>query len=225
MAVIEKDNMMVQDGRFTPVTPGEVLVNSEADLDELAGRVYPGTVAYTANQAQRWQLGPDGAWARYPAAVYPQADWNTTDPSSNRYIRNKPDVKLRQAAVPDPEASEEKSTTFIDSVTQDENGVITATKKTMAAQVQADWSQTSLVAPDYIKHKPTVKTIQVTVSDPTALNETSTTFISNISQNGNGVITPTKKKLPPIPDLSQSLTVGSTTVTEAQLQALLALLN
>ena len=92
MAVIEKDNMMVQDGRFTPVTPGEVLVNGEADLDELAGRVYPGTVAYTANQAQRWQLGPDGVWARYPAAVYPQADWNTTDPSSNRYIRNKPAI-------------------------------------------------------------------------------------------------------------------------------------
>ena len=40
------------------------------------------------------------------------------------------------------------------------------------------------------------KTKQGAISDPEATNETSTTFISSISQDANGVITATKKKLP-----------------------------
>lgn len=43
------------------------------------------------------------------------------------------------------------------------------------------------------KIKATFKTKQTAVSDPTASSSTSTTFISNISQDANGVITATKK--------------------------------
>ena len=83
--------------------------------------------------------------------------------------------KTTQTAKTDPSASG-TSTTFIATLSQDTNGVITATKKTV------DFSG--------------YKTTQTAVTDPTAhATQTSLTFIDTISQDTNGVITPTKKRI------------------------------
>lgn len=70
-------------------------------------------------------------------------------------------VKTKQAAVSDPAASGE-ATAFIDSITQNENGEITVTKKNVdipAAQVQSDWSVTDSTSKAFIKNKPTIPAI------------------------------------------------------------------
>lgn len=95
------------------------------------------------------------------------------------------DFKLVQQEIIDPTVSGD-SITFIDSISQDTNGVITPTKKTVAnatpssdgiggsaglmtavdkeklnsiadTQVQSDWNQDDTEAVDYIKNKPTIK--------------------------------------------------------------------
>ena len=81
--------------------------------------------------------------------------------------------KKVQTAVTDPTASG-KSLTFIDTISQDAQGKITATKK----NVNLD----------------NYKTKQTAVSDPTASGK-SLTFIDSISQNENGVVTVTKKNV------------------------------
>ena len=81
--------------------------------------------------------------------------------------------KKVQTAVTDPTASG-KSLTFIDTISQDAQGKITATKK----NVNLD----------------NYKTTQTAVNDPAA-NGKSLTFIDTISQNTNGVITATKKNV------------------------------
>lgn len=79
--------------------------------------------------------------------------------------------KPKQTVVSSPTASG-NSTSFIDTISQDENGKITATKKSV----------------NFSGYKPT----QTAVSSPTASgNEIS--FIDTISQNANGVITATRK--------------------------------
>lgn len=81
--------------------------------------------------------------------------------------------KKVQTAVTDPTASG-KSLTFIDTISQDAQGKITATKK----NVNLD----------------NYKTKQTAVSSPTA-NGNATAFIDTISQDENGVITATKKNI------------------------------
>lgn len=65
-------------------------------------------------------------------------------------------VKTKQTAVSDPAAYGE-ATAFIDSISQNDNGVITVTKKNVPAQVNADWNATSGVA--QILNKPTIPAI------------------------------------------------------------------
>ena len=67
-------------------------------------------------------------------------------------------VKTKQAAVSDPAASGE-ATAFIDSISQNDNGVITVTKKNVPAQVQSDWSVTDSTSKAFIKNKPTIPAI------------------------------------------------------------------
>lgn len=67
-------------------------------------------------------------------------------------------VKTKQAAVSDPVASGE-ATAFIDSISQNDNGVITVTKKNAPAQVQGDWSVTDSTSKAFIKNKPTIPAI------------------------------------------------------------------
>lgn len=52
------------------------------------------------------------------------------------------------------------------------------------------------------------KTKQSAISDPSVTNETSTTFISSISQDANGIITATKKKLPTYTNVTESTVSG-----------------
>lgn len=93
---------------------------------------------------------------------------------SNTY-QAKGNYKTTQTAKTDP-AADGNSTTFIATISQDTNGVITATKKTV----------------DFTGYK----TTQTAVSDPSVNNNaTALEFISNITQNTNGVISPTKKKV------------------------------
>lgn len=68
-----------------------------------------------------------------------QSDWSQSDNTKLDYIKNKPDLtvyKTKQTAVVDPTAS---GTTLdvIDTITQNENGVITATKKTIQSATEA----------------------------------------------------------------------------------------
>ena len=71
-------------------------------------------------------------------------------------------VKTKQAAVSDPSASGE-ATAFIDSISQNDNGVITVTKKNVPAQVQSDWSVTDSTSKAFIKNKPKMMTGSITV--------------------------------------------------------------
>ena len=122
-------------------------------------------------------------------------------------------AKGTQTAKSDPTASG-TSVTFIDTISQDAQGVITATKKTVRTFVKsgsdaasglvpapsttagttkflredATW-QTALTSHQDISGK---KNTQSAVSDPSA-SGTSVTFIATISQNAQGVISPTKK--------------------------------
>lgn len=67
------------------------------------------------------------------------------------------------------------------------------------------------------KIKTTFKPKQTPVSDPAASSSTSTTFISNISQDANGVITVTKKTVP----VSSDTKVTQTNTTSANYHRLL----
>lgn len=81
--------------------------------------------------------------------------------------------KKLQTAKTDPTASSTTSTTFIDSITQNANGEITATKKTL----------------------PAYKPVQTAVADVSA-SGTATTAVTSVTQNTDGVITVTKANLP-----------------------------
>ena len=107
--------------------------------------------------------------------------------------------KVVQTAVSDPTASTATTTTFISNISQDANGVISATKKNI----------------DFSNYQPkgNYKTIQTAVSDPTASTNTATTFIDTISQNTNGVITATKKTLPSASTSAKGIVQLSDSVT------------
>ena len=42
--------------------PLNIMVESESDLTALAGKVDPGSIAYTAGYGSAWQLDASGAW-------------------------------------------------------------------------------------------------------------------------------------------------------------------
>lgn len=42
--------------------PMNIMVESESDLTALAGKVDPGSIAYTAGYGSAWQLDASGAW-------------------------------------------------------------------------------------------------------------------------------------------------------------------
>ena len=98
-----------------------------------------------------------------------------------------------QEAKEDPTSSG-NATSFIDSISQDANGVITATKKKV----------------NFTGYK----TSQIEVSDPTASGD-ATAFIDSISQSANGEITVTKKNVnfPQTPIASDS-TLGGVKIGE-----------
>jgi hypothetical protein len=100
--------------------------------------------------------------------------------------------KTVQTAVSDPTASG-TSITFIATISQDTNGVITATKKSVSVDNTLSGTSTNPVQNKVIKTALAgKKDTQSAVSDPTA-SGTSITFIDSISQDAQGVITPTKK--------------------------------
>lgn len=134
-------------------------------------------------------------------------------------------AKATQSAVSDPSASG-TSLTFIATISQNAQGVISPTKKTVPSASQsaagvmsaddkkkldgiASGAQVNTVTgvkgnaessyrTGNINITPAnigAKATQSAVSDPTA-SGTSTTFISGISQNAQGVITPSKKSVP-----------------------------
>lgn len=98
--------------------------------------------------------------------------------------------KTTQTAVSDPTANG-STLAFIDTISQDANGVITATKKNVNLS--------------------NYKTKQTEVSDPTA-NGSTLTFIDTISQNANGVITATKKNVD-LSDYATNDSIGDGTLT------------
>ena len=117
------------------------------------------------------------------------------------------DFKTKQDAVSDPTASG-TALAFIDSISQDADGVITPTKKTVAnasASTSGVGGSAGLMTAtdkEKLDALPTnaeleaaladKKDVQTAVVDPSA-SGTSITFIDSISQDAQGVITPTKK--------------------------------
>lgn len=93
--------------------------------------------------------------------------------------------KTKQTAVSNPTASG-NATAFIDSISQNANGVITVTKKNV----------------QFPNYDSTYKKIQTAVSSPTASGNT-TAFIDTISQDAQGKITVTKKNVQ-FPDYSNT---------------------
>ena len=117
-----------------------------------------------------------------------------------------------QTAVSSPSASS-TSSAFIDTISQDKNGVITATKKNLPTASTTVVGVTTVGAAGGAaayshNHSDVYKPVQTAVSDPTASTSTSTTFIDTISQDKNGVITATKKTLP----TASTTVAGITTV-------------
>jgi len=130
--------------------------------------------------------------------------------------------KTRQTAKSDPTASG-SSTTFIDSITQNENGVITATKKTVnfpSISIGTTGTGNAVIGATSNGHSITLiktenfKTKQTAKSDPTASGK-SVTFIDTISQNANGEITATKKTVdfPAIPNITTGVTGSGNAIT------------
>lgn len=57
-----KSNYVYVNGELKAMNPAiEVMISSEDDLPGLTG-LAPGSWAYIAGNAQRWQLGMDGTW-------------------------------------------------------------------------------------------------------------------------------------------------------------------
>lgn len=117
-----------------------------------------------------------------------------------------------QTAVSSPTASSTASA-FIDTISQNANGVITATKKNLPTASTTVVGVTTVGAAGGAaayshNHSGVYKPVQTAVSDPTASTSTSTTFIDTISQDKNGVITATKKTLP----TASSTVAGITTI-------------
>lgn len=92
--------------------------------------------------------------------------------------------KVKQTPKSDPTANG-NSTTFIASISQNDQGVITATKKTI---------DLSSCATSGHNHNETYKVIQTAVNDPNA-DGSGITFIDSISQNTQGVIAPHKRTI------------------------------
>jgi len=148
----------------------------------------------------------DGAGARvnhYEDYYLPQADRNrTTESSYDIYtskngvpwskITGKPDL-----TVSDPSASG-TSTTFIKMISQASNGKISVTKANLptastsvAGIIKIGTTANDAAAGDH-NHNSVYKKIQTAVSNPDAEN-TAIAFVYSISQNTQGVITPTRR--------------------------------
>lgn len=130
-----------------------------------------------------WHIFINGAWTELVFA------WTVVAAGSGSLAG----YKSIQEAKEDPTSSG-NATSFIDSISQDANGVITATKKKV----------------NFTGYK----TSQTEVSDPTASGD-ATAFIDSISQNANGEITVTKKNVnfPQTPIASDS-TLGGVKIGE-----------
>lgn len=145
----------------------------------------------------RLYINKAGKYA-YATVPTPPSNSNADVVATTEWVNDKlSGYKPTQTAKSSPTASG-STTSFIDTITQDANGVITATKKNVSFSGY--------------------KTTQTAVSDPTA-SGTATSFIDTISQNANGVITATKKSLPTaststagIVQLNNGRTSTSTTV-------------
>lgn len=106
--------------------------------------------------------------------------------------------KDKQTAVTSPSA-DGSTLAFIDTISQNDNGVITPTKKNVSVAnnltTEAEGSvldaRQGKVLNDAISGK---KSTQTAVTDPTA-DGNALAFIDTISQDTNGVITPTKKNV------------------------------
>lgn len=109
-------------------------------------------------------------------------------------------AKTIQDVVADPIA-DGNSTTFIDSITQNENGEITATKKNVNFGVLSGYKPKQTVVSD------PSSTSTITIGSKDSQNNVISSFdvITSISQDSNGVITPTKITI----DLSGVLTAIS----------------
>ena len=99
-------------------------------------------------------------------AAQEQSDWNESDSSDPAYIKNKPTIPAAQVNADWTASSgvaEILHKPTIPSATSDltnDSGYITSSD-VPAAQEQADWSETNLTDPAYIKNKPTIPAAQV----------------------------------------------------------------
>lgn len=74
--------------------------------------------------------------------------------------------KIKQSAIPDPSVTNETSTTFISSISQDDNGVITATKKKLPAGV----TESTVSGWGFTKNTGTVTSVKINGSTKTPTN-------------------------------------------------------
>lgn len=112
--------------------------------------------------------------------------------------------KTQQTAVVSPTA-EGNATAFIDTISQNANGEITATKKTIPSasasaaglMSSADFSKLAALPSndDLTTALGNKKDKQTAVTDPTAGSTPGLAFIATISQNANGEITATKENI------------------------------
>ena len=191
---------------------GKGYITSDTDTKNTAGATDSSEKLYligaTSQGANPQTYSQDTAYVGTDGCLY---SGGTKVLTSHQNISGK---KNTQTAVTDPTASG-NSITFIDSISQNTQGVITPTKKTVSTMTAASSSAAGAVglvpAPakgdqtKFLRGDATWQTVitshqdisgkkntQSAVSDPTA-SGTSLTFISGITQNAQGVISPSKK--------------------------------
>ena len=88
------------------------------------------------------------------AEVNVQSDWNQTDSSADDFIKNKPTIPSGDQLVPTATSSDEDKV-----LTVDANGNPVWAASQGGTQVQSDWAQSNNQSVDFIKNKPTVKSL------------------------------------------------------------------
>lgn len=226
LAVKYQGKVVAIDG-ITATTVEGALAELAASISALPSSIVPkGTKAFSqlapatdlaeANVGSMWNIS-DGFTT---TSDFVEGAGNVIPAGANVYVANpetgvyKYDVfagmydlsgfKTLQTAVADPSA-DGNAVSFIDSISQNENGVITVSKKAVTAASSAGAGLMSAADFDKLSALPDntaltsllagKKDKQTAVSDPTAGSTPGLAFIATVSQDANGVITATKENV------------------------------
>ena len=182
-----------------PVQNKVVTAALNGKVDKVAGKGLS-TNDYTAEEQRKLEGIEAGA------EVNVQSDWEQTDEDADDFIKNKPtiptvndgtlSIKVGSAQAQTFTANQSGDTSVtIPMASQNADGLMSSTDKTKLdgidpgaeVNVQADWDQTDEDADDFIKHKPTIPTVNDGTLSIQVGSAQAQTFTAN--QPGNTSVT------------------------------------